>query len=168
MGKSLGPMPVKTETPVKPATATAPTSNPNLGKLPELPTPLGFPVRDTVKQTLPVLPVADSLIFPEELADTIGLRFDEPVPSQPGLTYRVQVFAFAIDQYSAESIKAKYKLNQPVYKEFSEGWYRYTVGPYKSFKEAKTSMYRLRNHGVKSAFVARYNNGIRTPSHPKP
>ncbi len=167
MGKSLGPMPVKSEPFVNPPTEKAQSPNPNLGKLPELPTPLGFRARDTVKQILSQLPV-DTLFISTDSSDAGNILPEEAGPNQPGLSYRVQIFAFETNQYSAESVRAKFKLKQPVYKEFTEGWYRYTVGSFKTFNSAKTYMYQIRNLGIKTAFVARYNNGLRIPSHPKP
>ena len=167
-GKQLGPMPVKTEQPAEPPAEKAAVLNPSQGKLPELPTPLGFPVRDTAKQTLPSLPVVDTLVFLTDTPDTSNLPLEDSGPYQPGLSYRVQVFAVETDQYSAESVKTKYKLTEPVYKEFSEGWYRYTVGSFSTLKSAKVLMNQLRAHGIKTAFIARYNDGIRIPSHPKP
>ena len=168
MGKQLGPMPVPPEPMIKPAAEKTQSTNPNQGKLPELPTPLGFPVRDTVKHVLPPLPVADTLVFSPEPPDTSDLLNEESGPYQQGLSYRVQIFAFETNQYSAQAVKAKFKLKQPVYKEFTEGWYRYTVGSFKTFKAAKAYMYQMRNHGIKTAFVARYNNSVRIQSHPKP
>jgi len=161
-------MPVKTEQPAEPPAEKAAVLNPSQGKLPELPTPLGFPIRDTAKQTLPSFPVVDTLVFVTDTSATNNLPLEDSGPYQSGLSYRVQVFAVETDQYSAESVMLKYKLTQPVYKEFSEGWYRYTVGSFTTLKSAKALMNLLRARGIKSAFIARYNDGIRIPSHPKP
>jgi hypothetical protein len=167
VGKNLGPVPVKPEPPVKPVVKTQ-SAGLSPGKLPELPTPLGFPVRDTVKESLPELPVADTLIFSQEEADTSSLLNDESGPSQPGLSYRVQVFAFKSNLYTAADIKAKYKLKQPVYKEFSEGWYRYTTGSFTTIGAANALMNQLRKQGIKTAFIARYDDDARVTSKDTP
>ncbi len=167
-GKPLGPMPGKpVPLPViKPATKTQ-TASLSPGKLPELPTPLGFPVRDTVKPTLPELPVADTLVYSQAASDTGNVENDEPGPVQQGLTFRVQVFAFKTDVYTAADIRAKLKLQQAVYKEFTDEWYRYTTGSFTTISAATNLMNQLRRQGIKTAFVVRYNNGLRVTSHPK-
>lgn len=172
MGKNLGPVPVKPdpqakpEPPAKSQAEKTQLTNPNQGKLPELPTPLSFPVRDTVKHTLPSTPAGDTLVFTSESPDNGDLFSEDSGPIVQGLSYRIQIFAFETNHYSAESVKAKFKLKQPVYKEFTEGWYRYTVGSFSTFKSAKAYMNKMRNFGIKGAFVARYHDGIRIPSHP--
>jgi len=167
-GKPLGPMPGKpVPLPViKPATKTQ-TASLSPGKLPELPTPLGFPVRDTVKPTLPELPVADTLVYSQAVSDTGSVENDESGPMQQGLTFRVQVFAFKTDVYTAADIRAKLKLQQAVYKEFTDEWYRYTTGSFTTIGAATNLMNQLRRQGIKTAFVVRYTDGIRVTSRPK-
>jgi hypothetical protein len=166
MGKQLGPMPAKPEPdPLLKSTTDKPAGTGTAtGKLPSLPTPLGFPVRDTVKKETPP---ADTLLFTSEPVDTTGISDEESGPYVQGISYRVQIFAFETNEYPAETIQDRFRLNQPVYKEFSEGWYRYTVGTFTTFKSAKAYMNKMRKIGIRDAFIARYEDGIRIASHPK-
>ncbi len=89
---------------------------------------------------------------------------DQLAPIVPGITYRVQIFAFRSDHFPADTIRKKFNITQPVYKEFSEGWYRYTVGTFKTLQSASGMMATFRNlNGIPDAFVARYKDGIRYP-----
>jgi hypothetical protein len=92
---------------------------------------------------------------------------DEAAPVEKGITYRVQVFAFRSNDYPAEAIRARFRIKQPVWKEYTEGWFRYTVGSFRSLKAARQSMNQFRAHGISDAFVARYKNGHRIPTFPK-
>ncbi len=167
MGKNMGPVPPKQN-------------------LPEL-KPMSKPEQKDLYQQRPALqpPVKkDSMIIkkPElknedaagQITEGIGVNGEtgadiQSGPVMQGISYRVQVFAFKTDEYTAEAIRAKFHVRQPVYKEFTEGWYRFTTGSFKSLKTAQSLMHQLRNkNGVKDAFVAKYKDGVRTPTNPKP
>ncbi len=163
-GPQMGPMPPKPEPPVKPAEKTQPETE--YKKLPELITPLRFPTRDTIKQAAPENEF-DSLGMSAESIDSSLLLDEESGPMMRGLSYRVQVFAFQTNEYTAESVRRKFNLQEPVYKEFTDEWYRYTVGSFKTLKEAKAHLNKIRRNGVHDAFIARYSDGIRISSHPK-
>lgn len=99
----------------------------------------------------------DTNISEEFLADTNIMS-----PAAKGITYRVQVFAFKENTYTAEQVKEKFKLNQTVSKEFSGGWYRYTIGSFKNLNDAKKLMTQLRtSKEIPDAFIAKYVNGKR-------
>lgn len=51
----------------------------------------------------------------------------------------------------------------PVDKEFSENWYRFTIGPFNSWKAAEILMKKLKARGLKGVFIARYADGRRIP-----
>ena len=90
----------------------------------------------------------------------------------PGLEadifYRIQIFASSTGHRSASNLRAYFKLTQPVFKEFSEGYYRYYVGEFESEAEANQLATRLDSKpGLKGAFVVRYINGTRELTHPK-
>ncbi|MCK9204226.1 MAG: SPOR domain-containing protein [Bacteroidales bacterium] len=106
----------------------------------------------------------DSLFLPEETADTGFIIPGEKGPSVRGISYRVQVFAFKTNFYTAEDIRKRFKIKQTVYKEYSEGWYRYTLGSYTSLRTARSMMNKVRSaYRIYDAFVARYKDGIRYP-----
>ena len=107
----------------------------------------------------------DSLFLPDETGDMTALSAGESGPDVPGISYRVQVFAFRTNDYTANDIRAKYHLKQPIYKEYSDGWYRYTLGSYRTLKAARSAMYHIRSvYRIYDAFVARYKDGLRYPS----
>jgi len=102
-----------------------------------------------------------SLALEEDPADGSG-------PQEKGITYRVQVFAYRADTFSAEMIRERFNLDRPVWKEFSEGWYRYTTGSFKTLADAKIYLTEIKQQfGVQDAFIARYNDGFRIPLKPK-
>jgi len=135
--------------------------------------------------------VQTPIIFPPEKPDSLNTRKEinpdektgeqlteeplapiidspEAAPVVPGLSFRVQVFAFSTDEYSAEAIRKRFKITQPVWKEFSDGWYRYTVGSFKTLKAADSFRQQLRaQKKIMDAFVARYKDGVRITIHAK-
>lgn len=108
----------------------------------------------------------DTLMVDEFLPDTNIMS--PGVKAVKGITYRVQVFAFKENTYTAEQVKQKFKLSQTVSKEFSGGWYRYTIGSSRDLLEAKKLMTFLRtSKEIPDAFIAKYVNGKRaTPAPP--
>ena len=122
---------------------------------PNLPPPL--PMKDTIHYNQPVL-VPDTTRKEEFLVpDTSG----QP-PVIKGNSYRVQVFASRESTYSAEQIKNKFNLNYAVSKEFSGGWYRYTIGSFNVLSDAKKLMTQLHTtNQIPDAFIAKYVNGKR-------
>ena len=114
------------------------------------------PSQDSVHPKQPVL-TPYTTASEEILPDTNIM--DTPVK---GISYRVQVFAFKENTFSAEQVKEKLRLSQDVVKEFSGGWYRYTVSSFTDFNKAKKLMNDLRaTKEVPDAFVAKYINGKR-------
>ncbi|MEI7492489.1 MAG: SPOR domain-containing protein [Bacteroidota bacterium] len=128
---------------------------------PKLPPPQ--PSNDTVKPNLPVL-MPDTASPKEEVMEDTNVM----VAPLKGISYRVQVFAFKEDTYSAEQVREKLKLSQTVSKEFSGGWHRYTIGSFTNLAEAKKQMTELRtSKEIPDAFIAKYVNGKRaTPAPP--
>lgn len=129
--------------------------------VPKLPPPV--PAADTVKSIQAVL-VPDTTAIEENAAsDTIAVQ-----ANQKGVSYRVQVFAFKEDTFTAEQVREKFSLSQTVVKEYSGGWYRYTIGSLSDLSEAKKLMTSLRTSKmIPDAFIAKYINGKRaTPAPP--
>jgi len=121
------------------------------------------PVADTNLPKQEVL-VPDTLPSKEFVEDTVI-----PGPVVKGVSYRVQVFAFRENTYTAEQVKEKFKLSQTVMKEFSGGWYRYTIGSFTDINAAKRLMTELRtSREIPDAFIAKYVNGKRAnPAPPR-
>jgi len=129
---------------------------------PKLPPP-PLALKDTSRPMQTIL-IPDTAIKEELLPDT-----NISVVPVKGISYRVQVFAFRENTYSAEQVKDKFKLSHTVMKEYSGGWFRYTIGSFTNLTEAKKLMTELRTKKeIPDAFIAKYVNGKRaTPAPPK-
>ncbi len=165
MGKNMGPVPPKPDLPEAPKSAPKPVDLDS--QKPVLQSPVK---KDAMVLKKPEVKheVATGLVVETDLAG----EEEEEVQSGPapaGLSYRVQIYAFKTDEHTAESIRARFHIMQPVYKEYTEGWYRYTVGSFTTLNAAKAFLYQLKTKNkVKDAFIARYMDGDRVASHPNP
>ena len=144
------PEPLKVFVPViqPPVAETKPAES----ELPEI-----LPATDSIVQDT----IADKLDFPAE-TDTVKAA---PGPQEKGNNYRVQIFAFTSDKYTAQEVRDKYHLDQEVYKDFSDGWYRFTIGYFTAYADAKAMKLQMRKRGFKGAFITKYSNGTRVPTH---
>jgi hypothetical protein len=119
------------------------------------------PVTDTIQHGLHV----PDTVHKEEFSEDTGIV---KIPLK-GITYRVQVFAFRKNTYSSGQVRDILKLKQPVMKEFSGGWYRYTTGSFTNLTDARKLMTGLRlSKEVRDAFIAKYIDGKRVnPAPPR-
>jgi hypothetical protein len=78
-----------------------------------------------------------------------------------GLSYKVQVLAtrFSPSRPSAW-VKSYYNLNTEVENGQFEGWNKYSVGAYSTYREASVAKIQARE-AVKDAFVVAFQNGTR-------
>ena len=86
------------------------------------------------------------------------------------LTYRVQIIAKYRNNISTEVLKEKFHLTKDKIKEeYLSGFYKYTVGSFATYEQAKEKRDILRSeNGIKDAFVAAYYKGIRLEKIPTP
>jgi hypothetical protein len=77
-----------------------------------------------------------------------------------GLVFKVQVCA-THRTVDANYIKTNYKLPEEVMQEMHEGWFKYTVGGYAKYIEARNKREDLVSYNLPGPFVTAYNNGNR-------
>src|ERR1035437_3999747 len=79
----------------------------------------------------------------------------------PGIVYKIQVGAFAIN--GADWLKSKFNFTDPITTEQIDGMYKCVMGSFSTYAEAKEYRNKLRSTGDDGAFVVSYNNGTRIP-----
>jgi cell division protein FtsN len=79
-----------------------------------------------------------------------------------GVEFRVQCGAFR-DKNSADTqLAAKYRITEIIQEEFTDGWYKYTVGSFRTYEEA--SNYKelfIARTKISTAFIVAYRDGRR-------
>lgn len=162
MGKNLGPVPPKPDIPIEQKKTEKPSDLYN--QKPSLKSPTLVDSTALYNQR-----VLDENQHQEEILDETSDPLIQSGPIETGLTYRIQIFAFKTDSHTAEAIQNRFHLTQPVYKEYTDSWYRFTVGSFKTLQAAKTFLIQVKTKNkVKDAFIARYKDGVRIPAQQKP
>jgi hypothetical protein len=77
-----------------------------------------------------------------------------------GLVFKVQVCA-THHTVDATFVKTNYKLPEEVMQEMHEGWFKFTVGGYGQYAEARNKRENLAPYNLPGPFVTAYNNGNR-------
>jgi hypothetical protein len=77
-----------------------------------------------------------------------------------GLVFKVQVCA-THRTVDAAFVKTNYKLPEQVMQEMHEGWFKFTVGGYGQYAEARNKRENLAPYNLPGPFVTAYNNGNR-------
>lgn len=80
--------------------------------------------------------------------------------STAGLVFKVQVCA-THRTVDANFVKTNYKLPEEVVQEMHEGWFKFTVGGYGQYVEARNKREELAPYNLPGPFVTAYNNGSR-------
>ncbi len=88
----------------------------------------------------------------------VAVKEGKPVD---GLVFRAQVAA-GKKKVAPSVFQGEYKINDEIFWEEHEGWNKYTVGNFNSYRAAKTFANEIRdNNGVTGSFVVAYNKGTR-------
>lgn len=98
--------------------------------------------------------------YDKPAAEEAAPKAEEAAPPKPAdkIHYKVQIAADTAP-LNLEFIKANvYDTDEVINNEYTEGTYRYLVGRYNTYEEAKSAKDRM---NVKGAFVVKYKNGKR-------
>ncbi len=85
-------------------------------------------------------------------------------PAQPktGIEFRVQCGAFRENNKADEQLASKHNVTELIQEEVIDGWYKYTVGSFRTYDEAvKYRDLFISRTGILSAFIVAYNDGQR-------
>jgi cell division protein FtsN len=145
--KAIELKPLKEQTPEPPVTVT------------EIP-----PVREEPKKAEPLVVKEEPKPKPQEPKPVQKEPVVQPAavstPSATGTTFRVQ-FAALKTQRDVESLRKQFNITEQVFQETSDGWNRYTFGPFATQAEAESARkaYMTKNGG--NPMVVKYQDGKR-------
>jgi hypothetical protein len=80
----------------------------------------------------------------------------------PGIEFRVQCGALRDASKAYNQLSEKYRITETIQEEFIDGWYKYTVGSFRTYDEA--AKYRdsfIARTNILSAFIVAYRDGVR-------
>lgn len=79
-----------------------------------------------------------------------------------GIEFRVQCGAFRDSRQAPSELAAKYGITDLIQEEYTDGWYKYTVGSFKTYEEAgKFRDAFIKRTKILSAFIVAYRDGKR-------
>ena len=81
-----------------------------------------------------------------------------PLTSVFGIVYRVQIKASSSKMKSGDPLNG---VDGGLEESFENGLYKYLVGSFSDEKSAQTQLEKIRNQGIKDAFVVKYKGGVR-------
>jgi hypothetical protein len=110
---------------------------------------------------------ANKVVKPSDLSESgkmapftkANIRKSEALP---GIEFRVQCGAFRDKNKADTHLAAKYNISESIQEEYTDQWYKYTVGSFATYEEA--ARYRdqfITRTGILSSFIVVYKNGKR-------
>lgn len=115
------------------------------------------PIQPIVEQPSPIV---EKFVAPAPT--TVDGVMYQNVDVEKGLVYRIQIIAVQTQKDSkVGQLKRLYNLNEIIYEEKIEGWYKYTVGSFPTVQGALNYRQVLIQKGVKDAFIVPYYQGKR-------
>ncbi|MFO7670963.1 MAG: SPOR domain-containing protein [Bacteroidales bacterium] len=110
------------------------------------------------------LPVKDPVVYPETaLASGQTIANTRILPAGSGVYYRVQIMANQ-NAFDARALYRQMGVDQEVFVEQHEGFYKYTAGSFTSYEQAVSYRNRLEKiPEIAGAFVVAYRDGKRIP-----
>jgi hypothetical protein len=96
----------------------------------------------------------------EEVVEDI---YDQPaIEVESGLNFRVQILATSTKQ-NIQALRSKYSTNYRIYEYFTGSIYKYTIGPFASYRDALRYSSQLHDMGIYDAFIVVYRDGKQVP-----
>jgi len=79
-----------------------------------------------------------------------------------GIEYRIQIGAFRNNSQADTQLAAKYKISELIQEEFVDGWYKYTVGSFRTYEDAASYKDKfIAKTKLLSVFIVAYKDGRR-------
>jgi hypothetical protein len=94
-----------------------------------------------------------------ETSGKANIRKSQPLQ---GIEFRIQCGAFRENSKADVQLAAKYNITELIQEESIDGWYKYTVGSFRTYEEAVA--YRdkfIKRTGIVEAFIVAYRDGHR-------
>ena len=101
------------------------------------------------------------IVSDEQEQQTSSAQWD----SDAKVEYRVQIRAAYQAKCSIDNLTRKYNITNAIQEDYVGNWYRYSIGSFGSFSEAKEYRREVINqNGVLDAFIVAFKNGVRLNS----
>jgi hypothetical protein len=81
--------------------------------------------------------------------------------NENGTMYRIQILALNKSRVTPEALGEIYDIDKAINEENYDSWHKYTVGEFKTVKEANQLKQQMIDKGIVDAFIVVYKNGER-------
>lgn len=112
--------------------------------------------QQTVEEEVPAI---NQLSDTKATASKSNIKQSQPLS---GIEFRVQCGAFRDNNQADTHLATKYRITEIIQEEYTDGWYKYTVGSFRTYEEA--ARYRdtfIARTNILSAFIVAYKDGRR-------